>query len=140
MPASGARSINLVTTANDSALVQLNPSIDLSIRPPSRPTGAYESKVLQGVWAAAPYLHNGSVPTLAALLTPQASRPTSFQVGPVYDTTNIGLAVNQPGGSTTVRVTTDCATMAGNSNCGHEFGTSLTTDQKNALLEYLKTL
>ena len=140
IPASGANSIGLVTASNVSALVQKFPSIDLSIRPPSNPTGSYESKVMQGVWAAAPYLHNGSVPTLAALLTPAAQRPTSFQVGPVYDTTNIGLATNQPGGSATVRVTTDCSTMNGNSNCGHEFGTTLTPAQKNALLEYLKIL
>ena len=71
---------------------------------------------------------------------PAAQRPTSFQVGPVYDTTNIGLATSQPGGSATVRVTTDCSTMNGNSNCGHEFGTNLTPTEKNALLEYLKTL
>ena len=68
IPATGANSINLVTASNVSALVQKFPDIDLSIRPPSNPTGSYESKVMQGVWAAAPYLHNGSVPTLAALL------------------------------------------------------------------------
>ena len=140
IPASGAVSINLVTAGNVGALVQQNPAIDLSIRPPSNPTGSYESKVLQGVWAAAPYLHNGSVPTLAALLTPAAARPKSFQVGPVYDIVNVGLSVEQPNGSATVRVTTDCATMAGESRCGHEFGTLLTQDEKTALIEYLKTL
>ena len=140
MPASGARSINLVTTANQTALLQLNPNIDLSIKPPTNATGSYESKVLQGVWAAAPYLHNGSVPTLAALLTPAAARPTSFQVGPAYDLVNVGLALVQPGGSATVRVTTDCSTMNGDSRCGHEFGTLLTPDEKTALIEFLKTL
>ena len=80
------------------------------------------------------------MPTLAALLTPAAARPTSFQVGPVYDIVNVGLAVEQPKGSATVRVTTDCGTMAGESRCGHEFGTSLTQDEKTALIEYLKTL
>ncbi len=143
VPASGAASVSLFDVANSSALVQLNPSIDLNIKAPNREVGSFESKVLQGVWSAAPYLHNGSVPTLAALLTPSASRPTSFQVGPVYDTTNVGLATDQPGGSATVRVTTDCATMNGNSNCGHEgpgFGTNLTPDEKKALIEYLKTL
>ena len=140
VPASGARSINLVTTANQTALLQLNPNIDLSIKPPTNATGSYESKVLQGVWAAAPYLHNGSVPTLAALLTPAAARPTSFQVGPAYDLVNVGLALVQPGGSATVRVTTDCSTMNGDSRCGHEFGTLLTPDEKTALIEFLKTL
>ena len=143
MPASGAAIVSLFNVANSSALVQLDPSIDLSIKAPNREVGSFESKVLQGVWSAAPYLHNGSVPTLAALLTPSASRPTSFQVGPVYDITNVGLATDQPGGSATVRVTTDCSTMNGNSNCGHEgpgFGTNLTPDEKKALIEYLKTL
>ena len=56
---------------------------------------AYESRVLQGIWAAAPYLHNGSVPTLAQLLTPAAQRVASFKVGPNYDTVNIGLAAKQ---------------------------------------------
>ena len=140
VPASGAVSINLVTTANEAALIQQNPAINLSIKPPSNPVGSYESKVLQGVWASAPYLHNGSVPTLAALLTPAAARPASFQVGPVYDIVNVGLALEQPNGSATVRVTTDCSTMAGESRCGHEFGTSLTQDEKTALIEYLKTL
>jgi mono/diheme cytochrome c family protein len=143
VPASGAAIVSLFDVANSSALVQLNPLINLSIKAPERTEGSFESKVLQGVWSSAPYLHNGSVPTLAALLTPSASRPTSFQVGPVYDTTNVGLATDQPGGSATVRVTTDCATMNGNSNCGHEgpgFGTDLTPDEKKALIEYLKTL
>lgn len=140
VPASGAASVSLFDVANSSALVQLDPSIDLSIKAPNRAVGSFESKVLQGVWAAAPYLHNGSVPTLAALLTPAAARPTSFQVGPVYDIVNVGLAAEQPNGSATVRVTTDCATMEGNSRCGHEFGTLLTQDEKKALIEYLKTL
>lgn len=40
----------------------------------------YESRVLQGIWAAAPYLHNGSVPTLEELLKPAAERVESFPV------------------------------------------------------------
>jgi hypothetical protein len=140
VPASGAASVSLFDVANSSALVQLDPSIDLTIKAPNREVGSFESKVLQGVWSAAPYLHNGSVPTLAALLTPAAERPTSFQVGPVYDLVNVGLSVEQPNGSVTVRVTTDCSEMEGNSRCGHEFGTLLTPDEKKALIEYLKTL
>ncbi len=140
VPASGAPSVSLFDAANASALVQRDPSIDLSIKAPSREVGSFESKVLQGIWSAAPYLHNGSVPTLAALLTPAAERPTSFQVGPVYDLINVGLAVEQPNGSATVRVTTDCSIMEGDSRCGHEFGTLLTSDEKKALIEYLKTL
>jgi processive rubber oxygenase RoxA-like protein len=108
---------------------------------PPPPVGAYESRVLQGIWATAPYLHNGSVPTLAELLKPAAQRVKSFKIGNAYDTVNIGLAVEQTQFDYTL-TTTDCSNRnSGNSNCGHEFGTTtLTEPEKKALLEYLKTL
>ncbi|BCT67022.1 di-heme-cytochrome C peroxidase [Nitrosospira sp. NRS527] len=104
------------------------------------PSYAYESRVLEGIWAAAPYLHNGSVPTLAELLKPAAERVSSFKVGPAYDTVNVGLAIEQTKFDYTL-ATTDCSDRnSGNSRCGHEFGTTLSADEKKALLEYLKTL
>jgi hypothetical protein len=100
--------------------------------------GAYEARVLQGIWAAAPYLHNGSVPTLAELLKPPAQRTSQFNLGAKYDIENVGLAVTQ-GGPT--RSVTDCNDInSGNSRCGHDFGTGLSDLEKKALLEYLKTL
>ncbi len=100
----------------------------------------YEARVLQGVWAAAPYLHNGSVPTLNDLLKPAAERPQSFKVGPAYDIDMVGLALDQPAHSATLS-TTDCDDLtSGNSRCGHEYGTHLPDEDKKALLEYLKTL
>ena len=103
-------------------------------------THKYESRVLEGIWAAAPYLHNGSVGTLADLLKPAAERRQSFAVGPHYDLDEVGLAQDQKG-SPHSRVTTGCDDLdSGNSRCGHEFGTSLSPDDKRALLEYLKTL
>jgi hypothetical protein len=95
---------------------------------------------MQGIWAAAPYLHNGSVPTLAELLKPAAERVKAFKIGPAYDTVNIGLAVEQTQFNYTL-TTTDCSDRnSGNSRCGHEFGTQLSAEEKKALLEYLKTL
>ena len=100
----------------------------------------YESRVLYGIWAAAPYLHNGSVATLADLLKPADQRAASFLVGPYYDSQAIGLAAAQPGLNGT-RVTTGCDQRnSGNSRCGHEFGTALPEADKLALLEYMKTL
>lgn len=100
----------------------------------------YEARVLHGIWAAAPYLHNGSVPTLADLLKPASERPSSFQVGRSYDTTAVGLAAVQPGLHDT-RQTTGCDKRdSGNSRCGHEYGTNLTAQQKRDLIEYLKKL
>jgi hypothetical protein len=100
--------------------------------------GAYEARVLEGIWAAAPYLHNGSVPTLAELLKPSAQRMSQFKLGAKYDVENVGLVVTQDGPT---RHVTDCSDLnSGNSRCGHEYGTSLSEPEKKALLEYLKTL
>ena len=79
--------------------------------------------MLQGIWAAAPYLHNGSVPTLADLLEPVGKRPTSFQIGPNYDATDrVGLAVTQDK-FLNFMLRTGCQNRnSGNSNCGHESG------------------
>jgi cytochrome c551/c552 len=107
---------------------------------PDKPSYAYESRVLEGVWAAAPYLHNGSVPTLAELLKPAAERVSSFKIGPAYDIVNIGIAAEQTKFDYTLQ-TTDCSERnSGNSRCGHEYGTALSAEEKKALLEYLKTL
>ena len=101
---------------------------------------AYESRVLQGIWATAPYLHNGSVPTLADLLKPASERPSVFQIGPAYDPEKVGLAAQQTMFNYTLK-TTDCSDLnSGNSRCGHEFGTQLSPVEKRALLEYLKVL
>jgi hypothetical protein len=108
--------------------------------PAAAVTGAYESRVLQGIWAAAPYLHNGSVASLAQLLTPAAQRLASFRIGPQFDPVNVGLVVDQVAFAQ-LRQTTACEDLdSGNSRCGHEFGTTLPADDKQALIEYLKTL
>jgi hypothetical protein len=100
----------------------------------------YEARVLEGIWATAPYLHNGSVPTLAELLKPASERVSSFAVGPEYDPVDIGLAKTQQKFGH-MRQTTDCASRdSGNSRCGHEFGTQISPEEKRALLEYLKIL
>jgi len=112
-------------------------SMPSDVAPPG--TFVYEARVLQGIWAAAPYLHNGSVPTLAELLTPPAQRVKQFKVGPAYDTKAVGLAEAQAG-SFTLTVTGCEDKASGNSNCGHDYGTQLPADEKAALLEYLKTL
>ncbi|WP_370140866.1 hypothetical protein [Bradyrhizobium sp. USDA 313] len=92
------------------------------------------------MWAAAPYLHNGSVPTLAELLKPSGQRKSQFSIGRKYDIENVGLAAAQEPQSDSLSVT-DCNDInSGNSRCGHEYGTNLSEQDKKALLEYLKTL
>lgn len=100
---------------------------------------AYEARVLHGIWSAAPYLHNGSVPTLAELLKPAAKRVKAFKIGPQYDPDAVGLAVNQGVFSSDYQVG-DCDGVSGNGNCGHEYGTDLSPDDQRALLEFLKKL
>lgn len=101
---------------------------------------AYESRVLQGIWASAPYLHNGSVPTLAELLKPASERVASFPIGPAYDIENVGLASKQTKFDYILNTTDASDRGSGNSRAGHEYGTSLNSADKQALLEYLKTL
>jgi hypothetical protein len=104
-----------------------------------QPAGAaYESRVLYGIWATAPYLHNGSVPNLWELLTPPKRRKTSFMVGSrLFDPRNVGLATDRSP-SRNGRFRADPA--VGDGNGGHDYGTHLTTAQRWALIEYLKTL
>jgi hypothetical protein len=94
---------------------------------------------LDGIWLRAPYLHNGSVPTLRDLLTPAAERPSVFYRGyDVYDPVNAGFIVQ---GEDAQRIgSKQEANRKGNSNRGHEYGTTLPATDKEALIEYLKML
>ena len=109
-------------------------------KPTATPSFPYESRVLQGIWATAPYLHNGSVSSLTELLTPSAKRASAFKVGPAYDIETVGLATEQTKFNFTLK-TTECSDRnSGNSHCGHDSGTSFTPQEKKALLEYLTQL
>lgn len=112
---------------------------------PTEATLGYLAPPLVGVWATAPYLHNGSVPSLRALLDP-ASRPQRWQrVEAAYDEDTVGLAVEPaaaPSASTEpilARKVFDTS-LPGLSAAGHDYGASLSSEQRGALLEYLKTL
>ncbi len=103
-----------------------------------RDTDGYANMPLDGVWLRAPYLHNGSVPTLRDLLRPASERPDVFFRGfDLYDFEDVGFvssgAEAEAGG---FRFDTS---EAGNGNEGHEYGTDLSDEQIDALLEYLKT-
>jgi mono/diheme cytochrome c family protein len=113
-------------------------------------TGGYVAPILSGVWATAPYLHNGSVPTLWALFSP-AARPVAFPVGGHrLDYTDVGIALDVDAGgvasypgdhvpwSTPELYDTR---KPGLSNRGHErYTAALSDDEKRDLIEYLKLL
>jgi hypothetical protein len=104
----------------------------------------YPARPLEGIWATAPYLHNGSVPTLYHLLLPDRQRPVTFEVGQQdFDPVHVGFEirpdriVRHPRRATFVLDTN----VPGNLNIGHEgedYGTNLTHDQRLDLIEYLK--
>jgi mono/diheme cytochrome c family protein len=101
-------------------------------------SAGYVAPPLDGVWLAAPYLHNGSVPTLSDLLEPPANRPTRFWRGDdVYDQARVGF-ISDDADAQRLGTLLD-VTQPGNGNGGHTYGTTLPADQKRALIEYLKT-
>jgi len=104
-----------------------------------RSTNGYVAMPMDGLWLTGPFLHNGSVPSLADLLEPVASRPTQFWRGyDVYDPVRVGFVTS--GAEAQREGTFLDVSKPGNSNAGHTYGTQLPASSKRALLEYLKTL
>ena len=120
----------------------------------------YRVRPLNGVWATAPYLHNGSVPSLYWMLTPAAERPTQFCMGTRdFDPKQVGFRVEagekqacRHGETLFSAVNSDGSAVPGNSNLGHSLegtpgpgkpgviGRLLSEDERYDLIEYLKTL
>ncbi|ANQ85785.1 hypothetical protein dqs_2756 [Azoarcus olearius] len=132
-----------IDTWNEKAATEANKVVrDMGIDRPGlveAPLTGYVAAFLDGIWLRAPYLHNGSVPTLADLLTPPAQRPTVFWRGyDVYDPQKVGFVSS---GAEAERIgSRHDATQKGGGNQGHDFGTALPEADRAALLEYLKTL
>jgi mono/diheme cytochrome c family protein len=104
-----------------------------------RKTNGYANQPLDGIWARAPYLHNGSVPTLRDLLEAPANRPAVFYRGyDLFDRERVGFVSTVPSvsGQTFFRYDTS---VPGNSREGHVYGTTLSDADKRAIVEYLKT-
>jgi hypothetical protein len=112
---------------------------------------AYKPRPLAGVWATAPFLHNGSVPTVYDLLSPVADRPKTFRVGSrEYDTMKLGLKLPESG------YWVFDTSLDGNHSTGHEFnagwkpwkegdppahgliGPLLSHEERLAIIEHLK--
>ena len=86
------------------------------------------------IWATAPYLHNGSVPTLDDLLKPAKERPRTFYVGSrEYDPVKLGYVTHVAGKDDNFDTS-----KGSNSKEGHEYGTTLNEAERQDLLEYLK--
>lgn len=103
---------------------------------PSQLPDQYKARPLDGIWATAPFLHNGSVPTLHDMLLPPAQRPTSFHVGSrELDPVKVGYVSEETPGTSLFDTR-----LPANSNQGHIYGTDLSEAERWALVEYLKSL
>ena len=107
-----------------------------------RKTFGYANQPLDGIWLRGPYLHNGSVPTLRELLEPAAKRRVEFYRGnDVIDHERVGFISDVPEEKGRKYFKFDTR-LPGNGNFGHEgeeYGTNLSAEDKDALVEYLKT-
>ena len=109
---------------------------------------AYKARSLNGIWATAPYLHNGSVPTLYDLLLPAKPekgdppdtryRPKTFMVGSrEFDPIKVGFKH----GETEYQGFLFDTRILSNNNEGHEYGTrTMSKEDRLNLVEYLKQL
>ena len=110
----------------------------------------YQAPPLDGVWATAPYFHNGSVPTVYHVLNSKA-RPKIFTRSyrteeDSYDTQKLGWKISVQGQPLHAKMSAldrrkiYDTTQPGRSNSGHVFGDVLTEEERTAVIEYLKTL
>ncbi len=122
----------------------------VGLRTPVKPTltdpDGYVAPPLDGIWASAPYLHNGSVPTLWHLMHPD-HRPAVWRpVSAEMDEEKVGLTIEQaserPDSSDDMvfRRSYFDTRQFGKSGDGHTFPNALSEPEKQAVLEYLKTL
>jgi len=105
----------------------------------------YKGRPLNGIWATAPFLHNGSVPNLYELLLPAAERSQSFTLGSrEFDPVKVGFTMDQPATAEAYAPFNFDTTLKGNSNAGHEYfgdgGAPLSEEERWQLVEYMKTL
>ena len=105
-----------------------------------RPQPGYVAPPLDGIWITAPYFHNGSVPTLEAVLN-SSLRPRYWKRNfndQQYDYKNIGWRYKKMRSPYTKKIyNTD---IPGYGNYGHYFGDGLSNAERKAVIEYLKTL
>lgn len=106
------------------------------------PFNGYIAPPLDGIWITAPYLHNGSVPTLEAVLDSR-QRPAYWSRNYndlQYDYVQVGWKFAREAAPTGPTTTIYNTTLPGYGNYGHTFGDKLSDKERKAVIEYLKTL
>jgi mono/diheme cytochrome c family protein len=130
---------NTLAEIKEVALAEFTPEEQEAIRKePVKWLGPakYSARTTKGSWSTAPYLHNGSVPTLYELLQPVSKRSEKFYIGSrQYDIEKLGYVSDE-------KMTLFDTSKPANSNAGHdgkEFGTHISEEERKDLLEYLKS-
>jgi mono/diheme cytochrome c family protein len=96
----------------------------------------YKARPLNGIWASAPFLHNGSIPNLTELLKTPDQRVAKFNVGSwEFDPVNVGFSTTEAASTSEFNTS-----LSNDSNRGHNYGTGLSDSEKAELIEYLKSL
>lgn len=147
-------SLTVTEVTKNRALIEhvpLMPNPASAIPPPFGGAG-YKARALEGIWATAPFMHNGSIPNLYEVLLPAAQRSKSFFVGSrKFDSKKIGFQTEASQDAFEFKVADDKGFIAGNSNAGHE-GHRFTElleggkwrefkdEERWALVEYMKAL
>jgi hypothetical protein len=114
--------------------------------PTPRPSDrVWKAAPRDGVWATAPFMHNGSVPNLYEMLIPARERTKKFYVGREFDPVKVGVDTSGKSGGFLLDTS-----LLGSSNAGHSFedgptgngviGPLLTEQERWALVEYLKSI
>ena len=120
------------------------PLLEYEKFPDTRERGIYRAKTLKGIWATAPFLHNGSVPSVFDLLLPEERRPKTFPLGTKeFDPAKLGFVVDGPRFTTPPGMIpfTFETRRTGNWNTGHEwwFYPDLDDATRYDIIEFLKT-
>jgi hypothetical protein len=112
---------------------------------PRPPNSVWKAAPRDGVWATAPFLHNGAVPNLYEMLIPASERTKKFWLGGDFDPVKVGVDTTATSGTFLMDTT-----LLGNSNAGHSFqdgprgngviGPLLKDDERWAIVEYLKSI
>ncbi len=99
----------------------------------------YMAAPLNGVWLRGPYLHNASVPTVRDLLQPPALRSQKFYRGnDLVDSANVGFVSTEAEEKGRRQFAPVDTSRPGMGNAGHLYGVTLSSSDKDALLEFLK--
>lgn len=113
-------------------------NVPLGVKPVAPNVAGYKARPLNGVWATAPFLHNGSVANMYETLLAGTQRMKKFYLGTRrYDLKKLGYATEKAADNTFLF---DFQGAEGNYNGGHEYRTDWSQIERWDLIEYLKSI